>query len=486
MKLAETINAIANNEDAKKAFNSACKELNIPLTFDQCNEAYFSKLANYKVVSEKLAMGIEEIMARVKSGKSIAGVIGMDELSKKAHGEVFTPPSLVDDMLNKLPKEVWSDPKLKWLDNSCGTGIFLWHGLIPRLMAGLSKKIPNEEKRRAHVAGMIYGVDIQLINVGITRSYLVKMLGSENLKTIKKQVVCHDSLTFDYWGGMKFDILVGNPPYQASSTAKHAAGGGHTLWDEFVMLALTKLLVKKGFLVYVHPCGWRNAVGSYVNVKNKMLEKQIHYLEIHDVKDGKKTFNAGTRYDWYVIENTPVYTETSILDETSKTWHMVLAKMPFIPNAMFDDVNKLLAKPGEEVVNILADSSYHTSRDFISKEMQGEFRYQIIDTIKVSGPSLRYSSKLNSKNEHFIPKIVFSRGQSQTFVDSKGEYGITENARAIVDSPALLKKIDKALNNPEFLKISNSCCFVSSGQFVDRYNKDVLRLFRKDFWKEFI
>lgn len=43
----------------------------------------------------------------------------------KSFGEVFTPEYLINDMTKKLPKFVWKNPNLKWLDNSCGTGNFL-------------------------------------------------------------------------------------------------------------------------------------------------------------------------------------------------------------------------------------------------------------------------------------------------------------------------------------------------------------------------
>ncbi len=39
--------------------------------------------------------------------------------------EVFTPPKVVNDMLDLLPKEVWSNPDLKFLDPGSKTGIFL-------------------------------------------------------------------------------------------------------------------------------------------------------------------------------------------------------------------------------------------------------------------------------------------------------------------------------------------------------------------------
>ena len=46
------------------------------------------------------------------------------EREKKLKGEVFTPLSLVKEMLDKLPEELWYNPNLKWLDPANGMGNF--------------------------------------------------------------------------------------------------------------------------------------------------------------------------------------------------------------------------------------------------------------------------------------------------------------------------------------------------------------------------
>ena len=71
-------------------------------------------------------------------------------INKKERGEVFTPIELVEEMLDKLPEEVWTNPNLKWLDPACGIGNFPYC-VYMRLMKELKKKIPDDEKRRAHI-----------------------------------------------------------------------------------------------------------------------------------------------------------------------------------------------------------------------------------------------------------------------------------------------------------------------------------------------
>ena len=44
---------------------------------------------------------------------------------KRLNGEVFTPPELINEMLDKLPNDVWYNPKLKWLDPCSVLLIFL-------------------------------------------------------------------------------------------------------------------------------------------------------------------------------------------------------------------------------------------------------------------------------------------------------------------------------------------------------------------------
>ena len=46
------------------------------------------------------------------------------EKERKKSGEVFTPLYIVEEMLDKIPKKVWSDHTLKWLDPSVGIGNF--------------------------------------------------------------------------------------------------------------------------------------------------------------------------------------------------------------------------------------------------------------------------------------------------------------------------------------------------------------------------
>lgn len=115
------------------------------------------------------------------------------EEKKKQFGEVFTPPELVNEILDQLPPEVWNDPTKTWLDNSCGEGAFLIQ-IKTRLMEGLKSWEPDPQKREQHILNnQIYGVELQhdnwqkcRLNLGLSPN------GNDG------NIVNTDALTYDY------------------------------------------------------------------------------------------------------------------------------------------------------------------------------------------------------------------------------------------------------------------------------------------------
>ena len=86
----------------------------------------------------------------------------MTELEKKRKerrkktAEDFTPDPLVQEMLDKLPQEVWTDPSKTFLDNSAGNGNFLVAILRRKLAAGHPP---------LQALSTIYGVELMPDNV---------------------------------------------------------------------------------------------------------------------------------------------------------------------------------------------------------------------------------------------------------------------------------------------------------------------------------
>ena len=86
-------------------------------------------------------MDKKELLSNIKS--SISDLITTSDVDKKNFGEVMTPIYLVDEMLDLLPKHIWSNPNLKWLDPCNGVGTFP-SLIVERLMIGLEEVISDE------------------------------------------------------------------------------------------------------------------------------------------------------------------------------------------------------------------------------------------------------------------------------------------------------------------------------------------------------
>lgn len=124
------------------------------------------------------------------------------KLRRKHTGEDMTPMSLVGEMLDKLPKEVWEDPTKSALDPAAGDGNFL--------VAILQRKL-NAGHDPLTALSTVFGVELMDDNVEEMKSRLLTTLlqheRSAHLtdadivkakEIINYNIVCADALHFDF------------------------------------------------------------------------------------------------------------------------------------------------------------------------------------------------------------------------------------------------------------------------------------------------
>jgi hypothetical protein len=456
---------VENNTDKRKLFSEIQK-----------TEQKYNEIKDYKMSSTK---HIQNVI------KMLRDYVDFGDVEIKTMGEVMTPITLVEEMLDTLPDNVWTNPNLKWLDPCNGAGIFV-SIIVQRLLKGLVNFEPNEDLRYKHIMeNMIYVGELQPKNMFL---YLYAFDPKDELDM---NIYCGSYLDngFDLhmkevYGVEKFDIVVMNPPYQE---LKEGFKKSNPLWDKFVIKAVETSLNTDGYFVAVHPDGWRNLGKGFDKVKNVLKSRQMLYLELHDLRTGVRTFGAQTAYDFYCVRNSEnqgnFNTKIKCMDGTTE--RADISKMKFIPNGMYDAFNKLIAKKGEETVKTIHSfSDYETRKDYVSKEKNGTFKYPCIyTTVKDGSINLLYSS--TNVHGHFgIPKVIWSNGGATTpIVDANGDYGMTQFAYAIVDNVQNLEKIKQAMLNPEFTKLMKYADGISS---LHRYNYKAITLFRKDFWIDYL
>ena len=71
-------------------------------------------------------------------------------LANLSNDEVFTPPEVVNQMLDSLPQELFRNPDTTFLDPACKTGVFL-REIAKRLIKELEPQIPDLQERLDHI-----------------------------------------------------------------------------------------------------------------------------------------------------------------------------------------------------------------------------------------------------------------------------------------------------------------------------------------------
>lgn len=123
-------------------------------------------------------------MVKSKKGFSTEGTVRTKDRIKKT-GEVFTPPELVSELLDKFPSEIWADPTETTLDPCCGNGNFLVEVKRRYMDAGQDERYILDK--------LIYGVDIMPDNVRECRIRLgLTPEGNDG------NIVCADALKYDF------------------------------------------------------------------------------------------------------------------------------------------------------------------------------------------------------------------------------------------------------------------------------------------------
>jgi len=153
---------------------------------------------------------------------------------KAKNGIVYTPPILVDFMIDEIMPLEKPQPKLKLIDPSCGSGIFLvgaYKRLIQWWMIEHEWQKPTPEIAKDIIRNSIYGVDKEegaievslfSLSLALCDTFLPDVIWNrlkfENLIE-SGNIVAQDFFDYiqdeNYHG--QFDLVIGNPPFVSGS-----------------------------------------------------------------------------------------------------------------------------------------------------------------------------------------------------------------------------------------------------------------------------
>ena len=263
-------------------------------------------------------------------------------IANLSNDEVFTPPELVNQMLDTLADSwaaannganIWADKEVTFLDPCTKSGVFL-REITKRLTVGLEKQIPDLTERVNHIlTKQVYGIAITELTSLLARRSVYCSKYANGIHSVARKfqsedgniwyeridhewkngvckfcganqsaysrgdelesyayrfIHCDDikSSTREMFGGnLHFDVIIGNPPYQLGSD-----GGTRDvpIYQKFVEQA--KCLEPR-FLTMVLPARWM-AGGLGLNefretmLKDRRITNLVDFPQARDVFPG--------------------------------------------------------------------------------------------------------------------------------------------------------------------------------------------------------
>jgi adenine-specific DNA-methyltransferase len=375
--------------------------------------------------------------------------LNKDKANFKTSNDEPTPIGCVEEMLSKIPEELWKKDNLKILDPCGGNGNFHFvnHNLI--------QKYNPERTTEEIIRDNLYYNDINDIRIGIVKS----IFDNENIQLNMTSV---DFLQYPEIENEedRFDLSTVNPPYARlifdETTQKFKrASKNHNLIKPFIKkcLSLTK---EGGYICFITPNNWMSLADRNTLIK-ELTQYQFHWLDIGSAK--KKWFSkVGSSFTWYIIQKTPATKPFTIsgnyrgLIYESQVDPQQRDYIPLIYNRTIQSIlNKVIDMDNEKYkVETSSDLHKYTKRDLITKEKDDEHSFKLIHTPKQTV----YASRSHKFQDGY--KVFISTTDTYgTFVDN---CGMTQSIAFIrCKSEEEANHISDALSNNLFRFINNIC-----------------------------
>jgi tRNA1(Val) A37 N6-methylase TrmN6 len=361
----------------------------------------------------------------------------VSKADKLEYGEIYTPFTLIQQMLNLFEPSVFQDPSKTWLDVGAGQGYFSML-LFALLNTGLTEHMPDEMKRKTHIVQkMLYMVELKASNVATLR----EMFGPA------ANILASDYCAHDFSLHDNYDYIIGNPPYNAhgmkkvpTNTVREKKQDGVTLWTTFLRTSLPLLRPLTGQLCMIVPALWLKPDKSGIHqlLTHYKIEK-LHCLSSNETNAIFKG-EAQTPTCYFLLTNMKRENEHRIqLYDTQRQAYVAFPHtpgqaLPLFGAQIIQKLQPWLAG-GAGALTVLKTNMPTKKSQFTEQAYTQAFPYTNISTCLLEGRQpvllLKYSDI--PQPFHGVKKLVLAHKMyGFPYWDKEGHYGIANRDNYVI------------------------------------------------------
>ena len=261
--LQEIINSIINDENNLLIATHLNLEANILVLFQEHINPFILSELDYKI-SNINSLANDTTISPIERASN-----AMKKFSRLSDSEIVTPEIVTDKMMNSLPVDAINETTLL-LDIASKQGEFVY---------ATYKKFGKE------VANNFYSIPTSKIAYEFTRKvYKLLELEIENIESnytsydlIKENDFIEDETIKINNNKMKFDVIVGNPPYQQKDEGINKNSASN-IYNKFMDIAKN---LSPNYICMIMPSKWFAGGKGLNSFRDEMLA-DIHISELHD------------------------------------------------------------------------------------------------------------------------------------------------------------------------------------------------------------